>query len=73
MVKADGSDLRRVADYVGYYDDLAWSSDSTQIYFTSGETSGAGSGMQVVRYKIYAVVADGLSAPQVVMDGCGSG
>ncbi len=71
VVKADGSDLRRVADYVGYYDDLAWSSDSTQIYFTSGETSGAGSGMQVVRYKIYAVVADGLSAPQVVMDGCG--
>jgi hypothetical protein len=71
VVKVDGTDLRRVAEYVGYYDDLAWSADGTLLYFSSGETSGAGSGTQVGNYKVYAVTTDGFGTPQVVADGCG--
>jgi hypothetical protein len=71
VVKVDGTDLRRVAEYVGYYDDLAWSADGALLYFSSGEASGTGSGMQVGNYKVYGVTADGFGTPQVVADGCG--
>ncbi len=71
VVKADGSDLVRVASYIGYYDDIAWSADGTQVYFTSGETQGSGSAMQVTNYMIYAVSADGFGTPTVITDGCG--
>jgi hypothetical protein len=71
VIKADGTDMRRVAEYNGYYDDLAWSADGTQLYFTSGEVTGSGSGMQVINYKVYVVTADGFGTPQVVAEGCG--
>jgi hypothetical protein len=71
VVKADGTDIRRLAAYTGYYDDLAWSADGTLLYYTSGEIAGTGSGMQVTNYRVYEVTTDGLGTPQVVAEGCG--
>jgi hypothetical protein len=71
VVKADGTDLRRVTQYTGYYDALAWSPDGSRLYFTSGEVSGTGSGMTVINYQVYAVTADGFGTPQALVDGCG--
>jgi hypothetical protein len=71
VVKADGTDMRRLASYTGYYDDLAWSADSTQLYYTSGEITGTGSGMQVTNYRVYEMTTDGLGTQQVVAEGCG--
>jgi hypothetical protein len=65
VVRADGGDLRRVATYLGFYDDLAWSADGSLLYFSSadGETASG--------YRVYAVRPDGLSAPTVYAEGCG--
>ena len=71
VVQADGTDMRRLASYTGYYDDLAWSADGTLLYYTSGEIAGTGSGMQVTNYRVYSVTTDGLGTPQVVAEGCG--
>jgi hypothetical protein len=71
VVNADGTDMRRLAAYTGYYDDLAWSVDGTLLYYTSGEIEGSGSGMQVGNYRVYAVTTDGLGTPEVVAEGCG--
>ena len=71
VVNADGTNLERVAAYTGYYDDLAWSEDGAQIYFTSGEAQGSGSSMLVTNYKIHAVQANGIGTPAEVTDGCG--
>jgi hypothetical protein len=68
-VNRDGSGLVSIAEYIGYHDDLSWSPDGAQIYFTSGTASGSGSGMSVGAYKVYAVAAGG-GQPQVVTDGC---
>jgi hypothetical protein len=70
VVNADGTELRGIASYVGYYDALAWSPDSARLYFTSGVASGTGSGMSVGEYKVYIVTADGFGTPEVVMEGC---
>ncbi|GIV81751.1 MAG: hypothetical protein KatS3mg051_1105 [Anaerolineae bacterium] len=40
VVRADGSDLRRVATYAGFYDDLAWSADGSLLYFSSADGGG---------------------------------
>ncbi len=72
VVKADGTDMRRLAAYTGYYDDLAWSADGTLLYYTSGEIAGTGSGMHVANYRVYAVTTDGLGTPQVIAEGCGA-
>jgi hypothetical protein len=71
VVQADGTDMRRLASYTGYYDDLAWSADGTLLYYTSGEITGTGSGMQVANYRVYSVTTDGLGTPEVVAEGCG--
>lgn len=70
VVRRDGSDLRLIATYTGYHDDLAWSEDGTQLYFTSGEATGTGSGMMVGNYQVYAVAADGFGEPTPVTAGC---
>lgn len=64
-IRTDGTDLRRIATYTGFYDDLAWSADGTLLYFSSAD-AGSPSG-----YRVYAVRPDGLSAPTVYADGCG--
>lgn len=69
VVNPDGSGLTAIAEYIGYYDDLTWSSDGTQLYYTSGAVQGQGSSTQVVDYKVYAVSASG-GQSQVVADGC---
>jgi hypothetical protein len=71
VVNADGTDMRRLASYTGYYDDLAWSTDGTLLYYTSGEIAGTGSGMEVTNYHVYSVTTDGLGTPEVVAEGCG--
>ncbi len=70
VVNADGSDLRQVASYTGYYDDLAWSEDGALIYFTAGAASQA-EGMTAASYQIYAVPANGLGTPEPLAPGCG--
>lgn len=70
VVQRDGTDLRRIASYVGYHADLAWSEDGTRVYFTSGEASGTGAGMLVGEYSVYAVTADGFGTPEPVSAGC---
>ncbi len=70
VVRRDGSDLREIASYTGYHDDLAWSEDGTMLYFTSGVASGSGSGTSVGDYTVYVVAANGLGAPSVVAAGC---
>ncbi len=66
VVNVDGSDLRRIARYQGYYDDVEWSADGAQLYFTSGGATEDGS----VQYRIYAVSADGLGTPEPLAEGC---
>lgn len=70
VVNADGSDLRQVASYTGYYDDLAWSEDGALIYFTAGAATQA-EGMTAASYQIYAVPANGLGTPEPLAPGCG--
>ena len=70
VVQRDGTDLREIVSYTGFHDDLAWSEDGTQVYFTSGVASGTGSGAQVGNYTVYAIAADGLGAAYVVAAGC---
>lgn len=65
VVRADGTDLRRVAAYNGFYDDLAWSADGTLLYFSSVDADAASG------YRVYAVRPDGLSAPSAYAEGCG--
>ncbi len=65
VVRADGGDLRRVATYTGFYDDLAWSADGSLLYFSSAAAEAASG------YRVYAVRPDGLSAPTVYAEGCG--
>jgi hypothetical protein len=65
VVRADGGDLRRVATYTGFYDDLAWSADGSLLYFSSAEAEAASG------YRVYAVRPDGLSTPTVYAEGCG--
>ena len=71
VVNADGSGLQQLAAYTGYYDALSWSADGTQVFFTSGETSGSGSGMQVGSYQIYGVPVDGSNSAAPLAQGCG--
>lgn len=71
VVNADGTDLRELATYTGYYDDFAWSADGAQIFYTSGEAQTSGSDAGVVVYQVYAVSTDGLGTPQPVTQGCG--
>lgn len=71
VVNVDGTNLERVASYVGYYDDLAWSEDGTQVYFTSGEAQGSGSSLQVTNYAVFAAPANGIGTPAEVTEGCG--
>ncbi len=66
VVNVDGNDLRRIARYQGYYDDVEWSADGSQLYFTSGGATEDGG----VSYQIYAVSADGLGTPEPLTDGC---
>ncbi len=70
-VNADGTDLRRIATYKGSIDDLAWSRDGTRLFFTSGEVQGSGPDLTVRNYRVYVIVADGLSQPELVAEGCG--
>lgn len=69
VVNADGTGLVELVSYLGYYDDVAWSSDGAQLYFTSGVAEGEGSSTRVTGYKVYAVSAAG-GTPQPVADGC---
>lgn len=71
VVKADGTDLRRIASYAGTFDDLAWSDDARQLFYTSGEVSGSGDSQEIVNYRVYAITADGLGKPSVYAEGCG--
>ncbi len=66
VVNVDGSDLRRIARYQGYYDDVEWSADGAQLYFTSGGATEDGG----VQYRVYAVSSDGLGTPEPLADGC---
>ncbi|MEP0762117.1 MAG: PD40 domain-containing protein [Chloroflexota bacterium] len=70
VVKADGTDLRRIARYAGPFDDLGWSDDGQQLFYTSGEVSGSGDDQEIVNYQVYAITADGLSSPTVYAEGC---
>lgn len=71
VVRADGSGLTHVADYLGYHDDVAWSPDGAWIAYASAATvSGAGSGMQVRDYQVLVVPSDGSAEPVVVGPGC---
>jgi len=71
VVKADGTDLRRIASYTGTFDDLTWSDDARQLFYTSGEVSGSGDSQEIVNYRVYAITADGLGKPSVYAEGCG--
>jgi hypothetical protein len=71
VVKADGTDLRRIASYAGAFDDLSWSDDGQQLFYTSGETAGSGDSEPIVKYQVYAITPDGLSSPAVYVEGCG--
>ncbi len=71
VVKADGTDLRRIASYVGTFDDLSWSDDGQQLFYTSGELTGSGDSLQIVKYQVYAITPDGLGSPSVYAEGCG--
>ena len=64
-IRADGTDLRRVATYSGFYDDLAWSADGTLLYFSSADAKSPSG------YRVYAVRPDGLSTPTAYAEGCG--
>ena len=70
-VTVDGSDLRELATYTGYYDDLAWSDDAAQIYYTSAAPTGDGPAAGANSYQLFAVSTDGLGTPQPVAPGCG--
>ncbi|MBN2303901.1 MAG: PD40 domain-containing protein [Anaerolineae bacterium] len=70
VMNPDGTGLAEVVTYVGYHDDITWSSDGNQLYFTSGTTQGEGSSTTVIDYKVYAVNVSG-GAAQPVADGCG--
>ncbi|MEB2288073.1 MAG: hypothetical protein OZ934_08185 [Anaerolineae bacterium] len=70
VVQADGTDLRRIASYAGPFDDLAWSDDGQQLFYTSGEVSGSGDDQRIEGYQVYAIAADGLGSPAVYADGC---
>jgi TolB protein len=70
-VNADGTDLRELATYTGYYDDFAWSADGQQIFFTSNAAQSDGTASPAASYQIYAVSTDGLGTPQPVAQGCG--
>ncbi|MCD4685149.1 MAG: hypothetical protein K8S97_04345, partial [Anaerolineae bacterium] len=37
VISRDGADLRQIATYTGYYDDISWSADGITLHFTSGE------------------------------------
>jgi len=70
VLDVDDFEVRQVASYVGYHDDLAWSEDGAYLYFTSGFASGEGSAMQVGDYQVLRVTADGFGTPEVVAQGC---
>lgn len=69
IVNVDGSNPTEVVQYLGYHDNLTWSSDSTQVFFSSGEIEGSGSATMIVNYRVYAVSVLG-GQPVVVADGC---
>lgn len=71
VVRADGSDLRKLAPYTGYYDDIAWSQDGVWLYYTSGEVASEGTGIAVQGYRVWEVRTDGLGTPEPVAEGCG--
>ncbi len=70
VVKADGTDLRRIASYAGAFDDLTWSDDARQLFYTSGEVTGSGDNQESVNYQVYVITADGLGSPSVYTEGC---
>ncbi len=70
-VNMDGTDLRELATYIGYYDDIAWSEDGEYIYFTSGEAPDSTTETRVTNYRIFRVSTDGLGTPEAIADGCG--
>lgn len=70
VVKADGTDLRRIASYTGTFDDLTWSDDARQLFYTSGEVTGSGDSQEIVSYQVYVIAADGLGSPSVYAQGC---
>lgn len=68
VIRRDGADLRQIATYTGYYDDISWSADGATLYFTSGQAGDDGAG--VTNYQVYAVPSSGLGQPEVVSPGC---
>lgn len=70
VVKADGTDLRRIAGYAGLFDDLSWSDDGQRLFYTSGEVSGSGADQPIGDYQVYVITADGLGSPTVYAGGC---
>ena len=70
VLDVDDFEVRQVASYVGYYDDLAWSEDEASVYFTSGFASGAGSDMRVSNYEVFRIDAEGFGAVELIGEGC---
>jgi hypothetical protein len=70
VVSSDGTDLRKLATYTGYYDDFSWSADGQAIFFTSSNAQASGAAT-AQSYQIYSVSSDGLGTPQPVAQGCG--
>lgn len=71
VVNMDGTDVRELAAYTGYYDDVAWSQDGSRLFFTSSGSTGESGDVSAANYQVYSVSTDGLGTPEVVAPGCG--
>ena len=75
LIKPDGTTLRNIAEYVGFYDQVAWAPDAQMLAFTSGvnrsaRPGGGSSSAFVDSYKIYRIKITGTAMPEPVADGC---
>jgi dipeptidyl aminopeptidase/acylaminoacyl peptidase len=70
VVSRDGTEILRLARYYGYYDQIAWSTDSRFIAFTSGIVYGAGSSGRLGDYQVYIAATDGVTPVYLLGRGC---